>query len=1071
MGQTEKDPGQAETVSNKRKKTGGKIAMKKIRRFLLVLLMIAAVCFCVSAVAETSGKCGDNVTWTLSDDGVLRISGTGRMSDDFEGGGESEAIKTVIIEDGVTSIGKYAFRGCSSLTSITIPESVTYIGNQAFFRCSSLTSITIPDGVTEIGEHAFDGCSSLTSITIPDGVTVIRESTFNACSSLTSITIPESVTYIRKYAFSGCSSLTSITIPDSVTSIGTYAFSGCSSLTSITIPDSVTSIAGNVFYKCSSLRNITLSDNMTSIGEYAFAKCKNLTSILIPGSVEGIGQYAFGDCSSLTCVTIPDGVTYIGDYAFQNCSSLNAILIPDSLTSIGKNAFKNCDNLSSIRIPSGIKNIGDYPFENCSNLKSITIADGVTEISNTTIFDRSNTNLKIYLPQSVTSIGKPNMFGVYIYPPTVYCYELSYAEQWARRCFCNVVLLDDPNASVGVQVELPEKLDMLVGNKQQIYPYIFPETSSPMISWKSSQPEILTVDDAGFFTAGKEGDAVVTVTVDGISASTVVHVGPQIDKILLPEEILVAAKSQESFEVNYLPQNAVVNFSFKIEDKELATVNESGMIIGGYGVGETSITVTDEISGKSETTKLVICYPVTAIELSPNNTTMKAGESLQINAHVTMKTQTCENQLVTYSSNDENVATVDKKGLVTAKEAGNVTIKATAASGVSASSQITVISILPGDVNEDGIVDGKDVTAIELSPAKTTMKPGKSLKINAKVTMGTQTYENQMVAYSSSDESIATVDTNGTVTAKAAGDVIIKATADSGVSASSQITVSIDYSPDDVNKDGVVDGKDVTAIELSPNKASMKPGKSLKINAKVTMGTQTYENQMVAYSSSDESIATVDTNGTVTAKAAGDVTIKATADSGVSASSQISVTSDPIPGDVNEDGIVDGKDVTAIKLAPDKTTLKSGKTLKLNAYVTTGTQTCENQLVIYSSSDDSIATVDMFGTVTGKSAGIVTIKATADSGVSASSQITVIKECLPGDVNDDGVVDGRDVLRLMKYLADEKDPETGKLIEINEDNADVDGSGTVDEKDLLRLIRYLGGENVELLPGAVSGNG
>ena len=166
--------------------------------------------------------------------------------------------KTSIIpsDDSVTTIGNYAFSGCTSLTSVTIPDYVTSIGSGAFYNCSGLTSVTIGNGVTSIGGSAFSGCSNLTSVTIPNSVTSIGGSAFGGCSSLTSVTIPDSVTSIESYAFSGCSGLTSVTIPDSVTSIGSSAFYGCISLTSVTIPDSVTSIGSDAFSGCKSLTSI-----------------------------------------------------------------------------------------------------------------------------------------------------------------------------------------------------------------------------------------------------------------------------------------------------------------------------------------------------------------------------------------------------------------------------------------------------------------------------------------------------------------------------------------------------------------------------------------------------------------------------------------------------------------------------------------------------------------------------------------------------------------------------------------------------------------------------------------------
>ena len=162
----------------------------------------------------------------------------------------------LVFDDTITSIGKNAFRDCSSLASITIPNGVTSIGGQAFDGCSSLASITIPDSVTSIGSYAFYNCSSLASVTIPNGVTSIGGSVFSGCKSLASVTIPDSVTSIGNYAFESCSSLVSVTIPDSVTSIGNYAFYICYSLTSVTIGNGVTSIGEDAFWGCSSLAEV-----------------------------------------------------------------------------------------------------------------------------------------------------------------------------------------------------------------------------------------------------------------------------------------------------------------------------------------------------------------------------------------------------------------------------------------------------------------------------------------------------------------------------------------------------------------------------------------------------------------------------------------------------------------------------------------------------------------------------------------------------------------------------------------------------------------------------------------------
>ena len=418
------------------------------------------------------------------------------------------SITTITLPDSVTSIGDYAFYGCSSLiefsgkyasedgrcliidgtlhsfapaglTNYTIPNSVTSIGSYAFYGCSSLTSITIPDSVTSIGWYAFADCSSLTSVTIPDSVTSIGGYAFYNCSSLTSVTIPDSVTSIGEEAFSGCtgelivncnipsaskyysgafykSKFTKVTIGDGVTSIGSYAFYGCtgelivncnipsgsdydegafynSKFTKVTIGDSVTSIGDYAFSGCSSLTSVTIPDGVTSIGNYAFSGCSSLTSINIPDGVTSIGEKAFNGCSSLiefsgkyasedgrcliidgtlhsfapaglTNYTIPNSVTSIGSYAFYGCSSLTSITIPDSVTSIGSNAFYGCSSLTSVTIGNSVTSIGSNAFRDCWRLTSVTIPDSVTSIGDYA-FMYCEGLTSITIPNSVTSIG------------------------------------------------------------------------------------------------------------------------------------------------------------------------------------------------------------------------------------------------------------------------------------------------------------------------------------------------------------------------------------------------------------------------------------------------------------------------------------------------------------------------------------------------------------------------------------------------------------------------------------------------------------------------------------------
>ena len=220
-----------------------------------------------------------------------------------------------IIPNCVINIGKHAFGGCKSLTSINIPNSVTTIGDEAFMECESIISIKLPNSVTSIGNYAFVNCGSLTSINIPNNITNIKDGTFCFCA-LKNIEIPNSVTNIGSCAFAACD-LTSIDIPDSVTSIGECALATCTSLTNINIPNSVKTIGDGVCLDCSSLTNINIPNSVTKIGDGAFSGCTSLTNINIPNSVKTIEKGAFYRCNNISSQIRSDIIQRFGEKVFK----------------------------------------------------------------------------------------------------------------------------------------------------------------------------------------------------------------------------------------------------------------------------------------------------------------------------------------------------------------------------------------------------------------------------------------------------------------------------------------------------------------------------------------------------------------------------------------------------------------------------------------------------------------------------------------------------------------------------------------------------------------------------------
>ena len=429
---------------------------------------------CNHTIIYTAG-----LDYTLSDDGAsYLVSGIGTATD--------RDIKIMPRYEGkpVTGIADNAFKSNTEIDSVLIPDGVESIGAQAFSGCRILKTVVIPDSVKSIDSSAFYNCRSITRVDYSgditgwlniEGLDNLMEDVSSSCELYIGgikvegdIIIPEEVTSIPRYAFRNLKGITSVTIPDSVTSIGSYAFSGCSGITKIDylgdikgwlnirglddlmsyvssscelyidgkkvegdifIPDDVTSIPNSAFRYQTGIISVTIPDSVTSIGWYAFENCSRLTSVTIPDSVTSIGGYAFQNCSSLTSVTIGNGVKSIGEGAFRGCSSLTSVTIPDSVTSIGNGAFQGCINVietdngvgyvdkwvvdcdSSVtvaNIRSDTVGIADSAFYGCETLKSVTIPDSVKSIGDYAFYNCTALSTLKWNAVNVSGIGYQN---------------------------------------------------------------------------------------------------------------------------------------------------------------------------------------------------------------------------------------------------------------------------------------------------------------------------------------------------------------------------------------------------------------------------------------------------------------------------------------------------------------------------------------------------------------------------------------------------------------------------------------------------------------------------------------
>ena len=514
-------------------------------------------------------------------------------------------IKDLVIPNSVTDIRKWAFCGCSGLTSVTIPNSVTCIGDDAFEDCSGLTSVHIADLASwcrisfgssvsnplYYAHHLYLNGKEIKDLVIPNGVTDIRKVAFFNCTNLTSITIPNSVTSIGDWAFQNCRGLTSITIPNSVVSIGEYAFAFNSSLKSVAIPNTLKSI-GNGVFAWSGLTSVTIPSSVTSIGDYAFYNCSGLSTIMIGNRINKISNYAFANC-----VKLSDVYCYSENVPGTDVDAFNDSYIEYATLHVPVGSL---DAYKAAEPWNGFKSIVKITAKvNLSKSEAI-IEKGKTvtlkaTVTPSTLLDKSVTwkssNTKI---ATVTSSGKVK--GIKAGTATITCTS----KVSGKKATCKVTVING-TVTLNKTEAIIEK-----GKTTTLKATLTPTTLEDMsVTWTSSDTSIATVTSKGKVKGVGYGTATITCTSNatGVSATCQVTVGKVV--INMPEFTLRKTRSVTLKATIYPTTVTDKSVTWTSSDKSVATVTSSGKV-KGIGAGTATITCTSVATGLKGTCTVTV---------------------------------------------------------------------------------------------------------------------------------------------------------------------------------------------------------------------------------------------------------------------------------------------------------------------------------------------------------------------------------------------------------------------------------------------------------------------------------
>lgn len=801
-----------------------------------------------------------------------------------------------------------------------------------FFReCLSLKAFEVPKGNTEF--KVIDGVlysydlKTLESyppgkedrvFTIPDYVETVSEAFYNN-SFLEEVIISEN-TSCRFISFYECTNLKNVQFPSHVDDLN----------------------FGSTFWGCTSLEYITLPSGIKSLGD-TFRNCTNLKEIVVPEGVEYLGS-SFYNCSNLESVSLPSTLKYMYGHTFQYCSKLISIEIPNSVERIDDATFYDCSSLTSITFPESVKEIGAFVLYGCSNLKEIHFKHTTPPMQNCPFDDKIKENVVLYVPKGcygnywgVSGWGDFKTIveeggNVPIAEITLNKEELTLDENESETLEASIVpelasdktivwkSADETIASVDENgkvtalkagettitasssdgkvsasckvtvkaVVIPVKsislnkteIELTEGTSFQLEATIDPENATDKnLTWTTSNKSVATVSENGLVSALKKGTASITVkTKDGKKSARcnvkVVAETIELESIALNKEnISLTVGSTETLALSFTPENAThKEVTWSSSNEKIATVNQSGKITA-KAAGETLISVETE-NGLKKTCRVTVTensIPATSISLNFSELTLYVNETESLVA--TLLPANVTDKSVSWKSENPDVVSVDVEGNLKAlKEGTSVITVQSDKYDLAATCKVTVISSII------------KVTGITLNQEKVNLQVGESIQLKAEIRP--ENASNKEIKWSSSDEEIATISADGKVTAIQPGNVTITAeTVDGNYKAECEISIAEVLIP-------------IEEIQLEMATCSLELKQSFQL--KVTIIPENQNEGNLIWSSNNEDVVIVDSDGKIEAVGTGTATITVSSSENKRIKATCRIT---VPREFEEDGI------------------------------------------------------------------------------------------------------------------------------------------------------------------------